>query len=658
MKRKFLSVILLICLILESIAIVYADGNSWEITYNGEVNTDRSKFFAKIDSEFTFDGDNALYVEYYPESVGEDYVQIKNTLVENLQAGSYTLQFYIRGTKSGYTEICVGNQTFKFSDMTYQSGGKTGWRVYTKTFDYEGSDDNYVLFRFYGGTPSAAIDNVSLTLNGKDLVKDGGFEETEVEEEPEIYDPAPYRVKNMMASSKDKGLVLNWINPDLDELLKIELYNITDGEEFVTDELDVTPGKAVYYYKENLSNGEKQQFKLVFSFSGGRKIVYYMGGMASPTTNEVVGAWNFNRWNTGAAGYCPGEIVIDTKNAKSGNASLKMRANIDTTVSSLKENIFLYAYNKIPMTAGKKYRVSYWIKGEKIKNQPDIHMGWVPFDGQKISWPDFIGDYDWTYQEYDYTYEKADTLCFIYSGICGGWWIDDIKVYELDESNSPIGDNLIKDGDFEDLVSTESAELSNVKVKAETGKLEFEWKAPANNYNGINVYEYVSDGFEYRGHIVKGIEKFSADNLKNGTEYTFKLVPVNERGVAGEGTLVTETTILPEYEIGEPVLRKDGEAIEKLSGAGKYSILQPIKNNLVEGGLVLEQFVAVYNSKNVLMKLYSTQDNIPKSAPGAKAKNIVTEFEIAEGDTAEFFVFDSRETWNIMDNYNSYKIYK
>lgn len=679
--KKILSLFITFGILLQSMAVCMAKNEGWKITANGTVNTDETKYFAKLATdageEYKFSGENSLYIEYPGNiKVENEYLEIENGLSDRTETGeTYVLKFYIKGSRnSKYQEILLGDNVIATFDSITKTkldkvdcpSGQTGW--YECVFKFTaGVESDKFKFRFYGGTNNAAIDDVALVKDGNEenLITNGGFEEVLSEEEyvEEEFDRTPYAPVNMMATpcTSASELVLNWKNPDSSTLTKVSVYDITNGKnELLSDSIDATKSKFVYYTVGGLTSGEVYQYKVIFSFSDKGDFTYYLCGTPSNKTTVNIGKWALNRTNSNDVNYCPGDVVIDSEVSRSGKASLRMRANIDRTIPEFKSNIYLGALFSTKMEVGSKYQVSFWVKGEEVKRAPTVTMQWAVFDGREREYPEFVGDeYDWKQIILTYTYTEKSNFYFIYDGICKNLWIDDVEIYKMDEDgNVPEGaENLVTEGDFEGIVNESVATVSDFTATPENDGLVLDWDISEESCEYVELYEKYYDKYIYSGTLAKD-SQVKLTNLIKGREYTFSVVPVNSDNVKGNPQEITATTILPDYEVGEVVLKNEGSVVDDLIGAGTYSLTFSVKNNTIEGGMNVEQFVAVFDKNNVLWGIFSTEKKVGKTGHGKPYTNISTTFTVPGDDyIVEYFVFDDRETLNIIGEENPHKVY-
>lgn len=661
MKFKIQAFVLGLIFLIQGFGCVSVNAGSvegWTISYHGSQNSDRTRFYAELTDKYKYNGEKSMQIRYpAADKTEEDYVEIKNPLKSVMQTGRYTLKFYNKGSESPFTEIYAGAQKkITFAEMTKTAAeapsGEKSWSEYSITFDYTQQEESFLSFRFYSRVTSEVIDDVSLTAEGSDknLVCDSGFEEFYEDIPEEEYDREDYRPRCLMLSPADGAIILNWRNPASAELDGVKIYDITGGKEkLLSDSESKTPSETVWYKISDLINDEKYQYKIVFSFKTKPDSIYFMGGSPSSGGDYSIGSWNVHAQKSGAAGYCPGEIVLDRGEGHESNTSVRFTANIDRTIDEFKSNIYVNLTRVMNMETGKKYRFSFWIKRRNVQRDMQAHMSWKPFDNQGLSFSDMQGTKDWEYREYDYTFDEKNTLVFLMDGMCEAFWIDDINCYELDENGSVTENNLISDGDFEKIASETVGEITQVEGKSSARSAEITWQLPKKNYAGAYIYQKVFDEYEYRGILASDVSSVSVEGLEIDKEYNFKIVPFNSEGYEGEAAEISITTLIPDFEISDIQLYKDGSAVSGISGAGEYSVSVPVKNYVFEDGFGYEQLVAVYKG-DILEKLYSTAPIIEKKGINAPFTKTVTEFSIPEGEgfNVQVFILDSRKDLNVL----------
>lgn len=626
--------------------------NAWTISHYGAFADDTGKYSAEITDTSVYDGSKALYVKC-PESQKneENYIEITNTLKETLTEETYTLKFYAKkSNKSVHGEVFVGDMSFSVSDMTEQSveapyDGST-WKEYSITFDYTGDSQNKLGFRFFEKIQSYAIDNVSLTKTGAsaNFVGDEGFEDYFEGLSQEVYDRTGYVPTNVKDYPGNNQIVLMWTNPTSEDLSDVKLYEMTDGgDTLVTDELSVTAGGAVSYSVTGLADKTSHQYKIVFSFTGKADTVWYVGSKADATKEFSIGSWTMYRHYNNDVGVAKGSVEVDESESYSGNASVKFVCDMPT----IQPNVFIRLNQNLNMTSGKKYKVSFWAKGDNVTFLKAYPEG-AKYDNSEEKVPGFAGDVDWTHYEYEYTYAGKRNIMFIVEQQADAIWIDDVECYELDDEGNPTGTNLVYDSGFEGIKSSVTTKVSDLTAESELDTMTLSWKIPSGDYAGANIYQKVFDEYEYRGTLNKDISELKIGGLDMGSEYSFRIAALNSSGVEGEAQEITAKVEVPDYIINQPILKKDGEVVFEISGAGNYRVTIPGKNNGFENGFEFEQLVAVYNGKR-MEKLYSSKINVPQKHPYASYTENVCEFTISEdGDySVEVYVIDARGNLNL-----------
>lgn len=628
--------------------------NAWKISYYGTFADDTEKYNAEITDASVYDGGKALYVKCPSASKDkQNYIEITNTLKDNLTQNSYTLKFYAKkSNKSVHGEVFVGDKEISVDDMTEiavtSPNDGSAWKEYSITFDYTGESMNTAGFRFFEKVQSYAIDNVSLIKSGDtaNLIDDEGFEDWFDGLNNDVYDRTGYLPANVKSYPGRKQIALIWTNPTSADLRAVKLYEITDGGEvLISDNLSAVSGATVTYAVTGLTDKTNHQYKLVFSFDGKDDTVWYIASKADETTEFSIGSWTMYRHYNSDVGISKGSVTVDGGEAHTGSASVKFVCDMPT----VQNNVFLRLNQHIGMTSGKKYRISFWAKGKNVTYLKAYPEG-TKYDSGEEKVSGFSGDIDWTKYEYDYTYSGKNNIMFIVEQSAEAIWLDDVECYELDDDGNPTGSNLVYDSGFEGIKSAAVAKVSDLTAQSELDSVTLKWKIPSGDYAGAAVYQKVFGEYEYRGTLNADISELKIDGLDMGSEYSFKIAAINSGGVEGEAQEVTVEVKIPDYIVNRPVLKKDGAVVSEISGKGNYTVTVSAKNNGFEDGFEFEQLVAVYDGKR-MEKLYSKKQTVPQKHAYASYTDNVCEFSITEdGDySVEVYVIDSRENLNLLN---------
>lgn len=650
MKKIFL-VILALTVLLPS-AVVYAEGaDDWEINYVGAEKEE--KRYAEFDYDNKTGGEASIKVVYDVKPKDETkYLELKNPLSGEMKSGSYTLSFMGLGSLSSYTEISVSDVNI-FShknDMTAEVQDN-GWTKFSVTFDYTQQENNFVAFRFYRSIAGLYIDDVALTVSGSDenLIVNGGFEGSGDSVQEDIpYDTTGYRPKNVLCSPGNGMIDINWRNPSTDELVDVKLYDITDGEVLLSDDISTIPNAIINYPITEVGDGTRY-YKIVFTYRTKPEFTYYTGGAAASGLDSYIDTWKIRRIRSAETSYCPAEAVVDSDVARTGNASLKLVSNIDRTLANLQKSTYIGVQFEAPLKAGKKFRIKFCGKSKNA----DYQLLTVTMQGS--SWKSryttdiFKGTTDdWVEYSFDHESIGEDGLFLVYEGGCEGLWLDDFEIYEIDGSGEIVSGNLLTDGGFENLVKKNDI-LPGLDAEEGVGEVKLAWSKIPSDCENVNLYVKTFENWDLVANVPKGMGEITLSNLKKGAEYLFRIVPEYKYGYEGNGTEVSVTTVLPEFEIFDSVLTKNGEEVNEADGAGDYVLTTKLKNNLIEDGVQTEHFVAVYNDKEELVIFKSAKNLIAKTAVSAKPVTITESFELPEGEyRVEVFVLDSRSNLNIL----------
>ena len=650
MKKRLYCIFLSVVFCLQGIVLAEDNPQDWQINYIGAPK-DEKRYAEFVDSKKA-SGEQSVRVVYdVSTKIDGEYLELKNNLNGKMTSGSYTLSFTNIGSTSKYTEISVGEQHIFNHKSMNEEVLPSGWSRHSVTFDYNEQKNDFIAFRFYRSIKELFIDDVVLTKSGSDenLIVNSGFEESmnaPTEELP--YDTTDYKPKNVLCSPGAKMLVINWVNPASDELMDVKLYDTTNKEVLLSDEITTTPKATVNYPIKNLED-EERYYKLVFSYKTKGDFVFYTSGKPQSGLDSYIDTWKIRRIRNTDDSWCPAEAMIDNKVSRSGKASLKLVSNIDTDVSNLAKSTYIGVQFEVSMKAGKKYRVKFYGMSENA-SAPLLAVTM-----QGSTWKSryttevFKGTQnEWT--EYSFEHESIgeDGIFLVYEGACEGLWLDDFEICEIDETGSVIGENILLNGNFENLIK-EDESIPGLKAEPGIGEMKLTWSKIPSECSNVHIYKKTFDNWDLIADIPKTLGALKLSGLEKGKEYSFMVIPELKYGYEGIGAETTATTILPEYEIYDTILTQNGIPVDGINGNGVYTVTTKVKNNLVEDGLLLEHFVAVYNEKQELVLFKSNSQSVKKSLPNSKPVSISETFTLDTGKyTIEVFVLDSRKTLNIL----------
>ena len=656
--KKIIASVLTAVLCIGLITLPAQAESGWTVSYSGTVNTDRTKYFAEVTNQYKYNGEASMLIKYPGTQVEGNYAEIRGKTEKKMYSGDYTLTFYAKGSRSALTEVIIGDGiTAHFSDMTSVAvaatdvpSGEKSWFKYTYDFKYTEQSEDYIIFRFNGGTSSMALDDVSIAEAGTEdnIVFDPGFESVdEQSEEEEEYDTTDYRAKRLIAEGGSGIINLSWVNPATSDLSGITIYRITeDGREFITNELSIKPSQLVMYSVTDILPGANL-FQIVFQFKNKEPFSYYLSAAESASTYSTgYGKWGVNHYHFGKASFTPARTYIDTEEKHSGDASLKIISNIAPEIDeTLNGNNYIRVHYPVAFKSNTSYCIKMWVKSENLENI-SFNCDWshgsvIPAEGTK-DWKEYTFDVHFGDEERNYIFIITE-----HKGVC---WIDDVSITELDENGEAV-EELVDEGGFEDLLNTEVGELYTAEV-SDIAKdfMTVSYTTYSSQIKYVNLYRKVFENYEYFGTVSKEITDIPIYDLDMGSEYSFKLAPVNSDLFEGEAIELTAVTDIPDYELSEPELYKGSGKTAAISGSGKYSIRQTVKNYKIED-MTIAQCVAVYKD-GVLQKFFVTDKTLEPKSMTKPAVRIDTEFTIGEGTgwSVEVYILDSVEELNLLQD--------
>ena len=632
---------------------VFADNiviDNWEFSYSGTGldSIDKEKNHAELTEQYNYEGNYALNVKYNDLNSS---IAVKNKMNKTLIAGTYEMSFYAIGSAfSSYTNVIIGETQYNIKDDFSASGkltgadGKTNWKKYTKSINYSGADTDEICFVFSGDKKEWVIDCVSLTDGDNfEYIKNPSFEslsESSVSEYiSEKYDPV-----NFMATPFSGGLAVTWRNPSTNNLKKMELYDITGGKKILlSNSFDNAPSTAEnpvfnHYKISGLKNKSIYQYMLHISYRDGTEKEYFAYGIPSDTDVQY-SPWDIRVQKPSAIGYSPMRVSLDANEKHTGDASIKITSNYKSGVS----DVWVTIYQKISISAEKKYILSFWAKTKnnnatvtfyKDRNNPFLNKKKI---GASTDWTEYKVNISNT------SIESA-TVYFMIEGATEALWLDDISLMEVEDS-IPIGENVFQDGGFENNYKPKSdAKVKGLSAEAGDESVKLSWKS-ADGADAIRIYEKMEEGFCSRGYIHNTATSIEIGNLLSDATYTFALACVDECGNEGEKEEVSAYVEVPDFKVYEPKLYIGKDEVNKITSKGTYTIKTKIRNNGIDESVPVCQLVALYKG-DILKKLVSSEAVANKLEKTDISTEIKTDIEVTDTDISKYhfevFIWNSK----------------
>ncbi len=303
-----------------------------------------------------------------------------------------------------------------------------------------------------------------------------------------------------------------WMNP-AQELSKIDVYDVSAGTpvKMETSEANLTAGAdCVLTFPEGTDLTGKT-LKTVFTFADGKQTSYQRRITQGWDDGGKIG--NFER----AYGHTYFYDGIETADSYTGEASLLLKSY------STVRNLLFYLRN-IALTADQNYQINFYYKTQGGNNcNVELFAG-----GNKllIAAPSNATP-EWKAYTNTFTAKNSDVY-FAQQWPTAAFWMDDLKIYALDENGDPTGENLVPYGSFEQ--EGNSSAITTCSWEGTDGGANVTWTNPTSAFS-TRVY---LDGI--RVADLAGAESVSLDGLENGKEYIVTLKDTDKMGNETYGT--------------------------------------------------------------------------------------------------------------------------
>lgn len=308
-----------------------------------------------------------------------------------------------------------------------------------------------------------------------------------------------------------RGSSIMWINPT-QEISKIDVYDVSDGTpvKMETSEANLTAGADCILTFPDGTDLVGKTIKTVFTFADGNQTSYQKKITLGYDRGNIQ-IDNFVRgW--GHVNYYSG---VETANSYTGESSLLLK--------NFAQGNSLFYLKNISLEEGKNYQISFYYnsKGGNKEALMELNAG-----GNRLSNPSYT-DGSWQKYEQNFTANNSDVY-FQYWWTTAAYWVDDVAIYALNDSNEPTGENLVPYGSFEK--EGHSSSITTCSWEGTDGGANVTWTNPSSAFT-TRVY---LDGI--RVADLAGAELVSLDGLENGKEYIVTLKDTDEMGNETYGT--------------------------------------------------------------------------------------------------------------------------
>ena len=646
--RKKISCFLILMLAVQLVGIrVFAADDAWSINYIGNYKTDRETYYAEVSTSRALNGNRSLYVKYPNAAIEGTYLLAENTLAETVSEGEYTFSICYRGRMPGTSiSLVMGSSEILFSSMGTASdvtgeSEETGWKKLSAAVAYTGEDIGTLGIKVVGNTAGLYIDDVSLTSGETEYVSSGGFELVKPDGPAVDTVIDKYAPQNIIGNSVENIVKLSWKNPMCDTVTKTSLYEVSDGEDvFISDDFTKAANEPQTWSSETLTEGDVHTYKLIFDYSDRDSIEFIKSVQvysSADRLNTPLDGW----YRLNAQGE--GEIGYDYSVSHSGNASLNLRSNW----SGIEGGRYIATRQlNLEFAADTEYEISFWIKSNAC-TRLQVELDWDPdvytTTGTFYNLVTGTGEDEWQQIKLIRPAQSKAIagvqFILLFDGMTDVW-LDDFSIKPI-VGDGEYGDEMLTNCGFESGNSEQVIDkVSNVSTYGYDKTVRLSWDEP--DCDRVVIYRCADDVETKIADLNSSVTSVTFNKMESDTTYTFRICPVNALNKMGEGEFAEVKTILPDYIINAPSLKRQVD--------GKYNLICGINNYAIADGLQVEVLAGVY-SGDKLIKLYSNKGTIPAADKSARPKNItVVGIELptdGESEVRVFFV-DSRTQRNAL----------
>ncbi len=614
----------------------------------GGLTTSASGEYVSISSEQAYTGVNSMKIKASASGTA-----VGNSTDVGIATGeTYAIEFYVYPIANGNAWVSLSGNTRAYvrydgnncwdSRAMFSSAkvGETGWYKFSGTLAVAPASWEPSIFVVENGF-EFYLDDFSITNvnNGKTKKLD--------------FEPAYDKAKNLMAEQVgDSRVSVSWMNPSQPVASKIELFDITDGEEVLLDDSFPVDGGAINeYIQEDVSGVTGKLYRLVFNYDDGavrsQVIGCNFGKMVAEYT--TVGNWVLKNAFTPKS---PARLNLDDVEYRSAAPSVHIISN-DTTYNTNSSYLQLLVPGTIP--AG-KYRLEYYTKMNNSKyfwsyafdkNEGDFRTYPVPTWGEdKIN-----NAAGWELKTRDYTLAEAVTdahaFTFEIQGYTEDFWIDDVSLIALDDAGFPVtGENLLgADGDLSIAAPAPEAPIGvSADIAGMLNETTVHFTAPA---DAKYVAIYQADKEEPPvAYVPAGIGQVNLKHLPGKKNYDFVLKSINSEG--RESAVGTPISVIPNptpWILGDFKASKTGDQV---------TVSVYIENNADDTKTTAQLALAVYDGKT--LTAFDATDVTDVTVAAANSGVTLTKtITVPEGSAMRMYLWDSLDGMTVLKKSEMYQ---
>ena len=415
----------------------YSFDGKWKLAGQGDKARVDSKIYAYVDATEAHSGKSSMkIVSNYDKTAYARFIDA-NGIWGLDKSKTYTLSLWAKTENLGIASSDFHGERdaiqliHDWEDLTTLGHSGEGWQQYTATL----SGRTWIMPGLFISTQGTVwVDDVELYANDDEsktnLITYGDFEYSDT------------GITREMATAGNTSVLISWKNPSGGKILGIDILDENGEKVAVSNTPSITNGEFANANITGLVSGRNYTYTISINMMNGpllQKTVSALTGINYQyDTQNGVKLYDLAKIRIEqGSGVLPFNVEINKEAAHSGKYGLHAVSNYTNWVN--------LKFNPITLDNTKKYRASVWAKAENVSREI-----WLCSDNTGKTMIDNSGEWK------KYSFDISNTNSFImnlqsamttFTDLCA----DDFAVYELDENGAEIGNNLLKNGDFEDI---------------------------------------------------------------------------------------------------------------------------------------------------------------------------------------------------------------
>lgn len=416
----------------------YHFDTKWKLAGQGDKARVDSKIYAYVDATEAHSGKSSMkIVSNFDKTAYARFIDA-NGIWGLDSSKTYTLSLWAKTENLGIASSDFHGERdaiqliHDWEDLTELGHSGEGWQQYTVTL----SGRTWLMPGLFISTQGTIwIDDVELYANDDEsktnLITYGEFEYSDSE------------ITREMATAGNASAVISWKNPSGGRITGVNILDENGEKAAISNTPSTTGGEVTRADISGLTNGQTYTYTIAVNMMNGptlkKSVSVTPGTNYKYDTQNGVKMYDLTKMEieTGAGtSAVPFNVEITKEAAHSGEYGLHVKSNYSSWAN--------FNFGWTTLDSSKKYRVKAWTKydGSTYLYLNDDNTG------RKTILPSS----EWT--EFSFDVEGKSYIIFKLNcpgAIFDNLWLDDFGIYELDENGKETGNNLLKNGGFENV---------------------------------------------------------------------------------------------------------------------------------------------------------------------------------------------------------------